>query len=203
MKSIFFDTETTGLRPGQIGQLTYIVEENNQFVKCRNLFFTVDMMEAGAEKVHGFSMELLQTLSEGKRFEDHLEEIRGDFKDGIVIAHNVNFDLKFMAAEFARLGITFEYKKPFCTMEYFKDIAMIPARNGVGFKNPKLEEVVKHFDLERESILAATKKLFKCDNVSYHDARYDTTAMYICCLMSRGREEVFDLLEEDEQLSFM
>ena len=203
MKSVFFDTETTGLRPGQIGQLTYIVEENGEFIKGNNLFFKVDMMEPGAENVHGFSMELLESLSDGKTFVDHIEEIRADFENAVIIAHNVNFDLKFMNAEFDRLNIPFKYKKTFCTMEYFKDITKIPARNGVGYKNPKLEEVVKYYEIEKENIMVATNRLFECNEVSYHDARYDTTAMYIVCLLSRGRDEVFDLMEDDEQLSFV
>lgn len=203
MKSVFFDTETTGLRPGQIGQLTYIVEENGKVIKNNNLFFRVNMMEPGAERVHGFSMELLEELSGGKTFEDSIDEIKNDFNDAIIIAHNVNFDLKFMNAEFERLGIPFSFKKTFCTMEYFKDITKIPARNGGGYKNPKLEEVVQYYQIEKENIMNATNRLFDCSEVSYHDARYDTTAMYVCCLLSRGRDEVFDLMEDDEQLSFM
>lgn len=197
MKSIFFDTETTGLKPGQIGQLTYIIEEDNEFVEAKNFFFTVDMMEPSAEKVHGFSVELLEELSCGKRIEDSIEEIKRDFENAILIAHNVNFDLKFLQAEFERLGIPLNIKRTFCTMNYFKDITEIPARTGEGFKNPKLEEVVNHYVIERENIMNATKKLYNCEEVSYHDARYDTTAMYVCCLISRERFEVYDLLEDE------
>lgn len=197
MKSIFFDTETTGLKPGQIGQLTYIIEENNEFVAAKNFFFTVDMMEPSAEKVHGFSMELLEELSGGKRIGDSIQEIKRDFENATLIAHNVNFDLKFLQAEFDRVGIPLNTKRTFCTMNYFKDITQIPAKTGDGLKNPKLEEVVNHYVIDRENIMNATKKLYNCEEVSYHDARYDTTAMYVCCLISRERFEVYDLLEDD------
>ena len=197
MKSIFFDTETTGLKPGQIGQLTYIIEEDNEFKAAKNFFFTVDIMDPSAEKVHGFSMELLEKLSGGKRIEHSIEEIKRDFENATLIAHNVNFDLKFLQAEFERVGIPLNIKRTFCTMNYFKGITAIPARTGEGFKNPKLEEVVNHYVIDRENIMNATKKLYNCGEVSYHDARYDTTAMYVCCLISRERFEVYDLLEDD------
>ena len=197
MKSIFFDTETTGLRPGQIAQLTYIVEEDGQFSAAKNLFFKVEEMEPSAQKVHGFSMDMLEELSYGRCFGDCIDEIKADFEDAIIIAHNVNFDLKFMNAEFDRVGLSLNIRKPFCTMKYFKDIVQIPAKNGVGIKNPKLEEVVEFYQIEKENILTATKKLYQCEEVSYHDARYDTTAMYICCLLSRNRDEVYELLEDE------
>ena len=45
MKILMFDTETTGLRPGQICQLSYIVIDNSTKpykVYGKNFFFSVD-----------------------------------------------------------------------------------------------------------------------------------------------------------------
>lgn len=187
MKSIFLDTETTGFVPGQIAQLTYIIEENKKLVEVKNYFFTVETMGRQAQQVHKFSIEKLRELSHGKRFENLVSEIDNDMKDAVFIAHNVKFDRKFVEVEFNRLNKELGVKKYFCTMEYFKDILKIPAKRGKGYKNPRVEEVMEFYNINPDKVLDKTKKLFECDQVSLHDARYDTVAVYMCCLKSRNR----------------
>mgnify|MGYP003734308207 FL=1 len=73
---IFFDTETTGLKPGSICQLSYITVDASvkpQITRGENIFFSVDYMEPSAEEVHGFSVEDLYELSGGLYFEDYFE----------------------------------------------------------------------------------------------------------------------------------
>lgn len=79
MKTAYLDTETTGLNPGQIAQLSMIVVDmsTNRMSGTYNYFFTVDNMEPGAENVHGFSKEKLDILSKGARFADRANEIYG------------------------------------------------------------------------------------------------------------------------------
>ncbi|MCY6369175.1 3'-5' exonuclease [Clostridium ganghwense] len=188
MRSIFLDTETTGLAPGQIAQLTYIIEENKKLVAVKNYFFTVETMGIQAQQVHGFSMERLRELSNGMKFQDVYYDIHKDFKGANFIAHNVKFDRKFVEAEFNRLNEEVGVKNYFCTMEYFKDILKLPAKRGKSYKNPRVEEVMNFYNISPNEVLEKTKKLFKCDDVSFHDARYDTVAVYMCCLKSRNRE---------------
>ena len=190
MKSIFLDTETTGLRPGQIVQLTYIMEEDKKLIGVKNYFFAVDSVDPEAERVHGFSKEKLDILSEGFTFEELSEEIQEDFEGATLIAHNVKFDRKFIEAEFNKIFQLDGFSKDFCTMAYFSKILKIPAKNGGGYKNPKLEEVVDFYNIDRNQILKIANILFGCDDISFHDARYDTAAMYMCCLKSKGRTKV-------------
>ena len=68
MKIIVFDTEATDLTPGQICQLSYLIVEDGK-VTGKNMFFAVDEMSEGAYEVHGMSMEDLEELSGGERFE--------------------------------------------------------------------------------------------------------------------------------------
>ncbi len=192
MRSIFLDTETTGLHPGKIVQLTYIIEEDKKFIDAKNFFFMVEdgEMEESAARVHGFTVERLALLSKGMIFEDAIDEIMIDLNESIFIAHNAKFDLRFMNAEFKRANSILPIKKDFCTMEYFKNILKLPPKSSrySGFKNPKMDEVVKYYNLSNEDILEKTKVIFGADNISYHDARYDTMAMYLCCLVSQNRK---------------
>ena len=94
-KLIFLDTETTGFEPGQIAQLTYIIEHED-ILTPKNFFFNVDEMSEGAAKVHGFTKERLVELSKGQVFKDIHEQVLKDFEDSILICHNVNFDYSFV-----------------------------------------------------------------------------------------------------------
>ena len=126
-------------------------------------------------------------LSNGKYFEDVLPEFEDDFSGAdFVIGHNVNFDIKFMKHELEGMGILYEPKHTFCTMQYYKDICKIPRANG-DVKNPKLEEVIKFLNITKEQIASKAQELFGGSG-DYHDARFDTTATYLLIIqgMKKG-----------------
>lgn len=181
MKLLIFDTETTSLKPGQICQLSYITIDSStkpQKTIGHNFFFAVEEVDPAAEAVHGFSAEKLYELSNGKYFEDTVEEFLKDFEEAdFLIGHNVNFDIRFLKHELEGLCIDYEPKNVFCTMQYYKDICNIP--NGYGsIKNPKLEEVINYLGITKDMITKKSNELFKGSG-DYHDARFDTTATYL------------------------
>lgn len=185
MKKIFLDTETTGLRPGEIVQLTYcICDINSEGVEkvsfAKNFFFAVDYVEPSAEAVHGFSVHRLNSLSKGQTFKDVADEIADDLKGGIFIAHNVKFDKNFVATEFDRLyNINWTPSDFFCTMEYFKPIVKAETKDG-RIKFPRLEETMSFLKIDKDIVMRGAKRLFNCDDVSFHDARYDVAALVSC-----------------------
>lgn len=182
MKLLFFDTETTSIKPGHICQLSYIVVDSNekpQRTYGRNYFFTVDEMDPSAQEVHGFSLEKLYELSEGNYFEDSFESFIDDFLQAdFIIGHNVSFDLKFLNSELLYiLGEDFKAKNTFCTMNYYKNVLKLYRPNG-DFKNPKLQEVVDYLSITKDRITETADKLFEGSG-NYHDARFDTAATYL------------------------
>ena len=53
MKLLFFDTETTSIKPGSICQLSYITVDASvkpQITTGKNFFFTVDEMDPSAAR---------------------------------------------------------------------------------------------------------------------------------------------------------
>ncbi|WP_194190009.1 3'-5' exonuclease [Clostridium chrysemydis] len=190
MKLLFFDTETTSIRPGSICQLSYITVDTStkpQKTLGKNYFFTVDEMDPNAEAVHGFSLEKLYELSAGKDFSDLVEEFVDDFLEAdFVIGHNVNFDIKFMKSELDPLGLDYEARRTFCTMNYYKDVLKILKPNG-GYKNPKLEEVIDYLGITKEQIKNKADELFEGSG-NYHDARFDTAATYLTVIEGLKRK---------------
>lgn len=187
MKLLFFDTETTSIKPGNICQLSYIIIDAStkpQKTTGKNFFFTVDSMDAGAEAIHGFSLEKLYELSDGKEFLEFVHEFMPDFFDAdFIIGHNVQFDIKFLKHELQQLweaglvDTTWDPKNTFCTMAYYKPICNILNPSGT-VKNPKLSEVIDYLQISKDEIAKKADELFEGSG-NYHDARFDTAATYL------------------------
>lgn len=183
MKKVFLDTETTGFAPGQIGQLSMIIEEDNGEVSTKNYFFKIDYITSGAEEACGRGIDFYTEASGGKIFADYKDEIYNILSDATLIAHNLKFDENFISTEFWRQGVLFKPAGRFDTMEYFRDICQLPGgRGGKKYKNPKLEELVDYFSINKDKVQKYSIALFGNDdstNTGFHDARYDTTSMFV------------------------
>lgn len=156
--------------------------------KAKNFFFTVDFVEFSAYAVHGFSVEILRELSGGKRFIDFFPEIKEDFDSAdMIIAHNLSFDIMFLRAEFENLGEEFNYDKTFCSMKNSVEACKLPKNRGMGYKYPKLTELCDFLEIDDMDLRIASQQLFG-ESFSFHDARYDTTALYLA--VNNGMEKI-------------
>ena len=184
----FLDTETTGLKPGHIAQLTYILTDDDlQIQKTQNLFFKIPegSMEEGAQNVHGLYEEVLNDLSNGKSFSQHAFRILKDLQNRQLICHNVEFDYNFLEAEFDECGIQY-YPDNFCTMSAFTDICKLPPKPGkTGFKWPRLSETLEFLKITPEEVLEKTLEIFGESN-GFHDSRFDTTGLFM--IYKKGKE---------------
>lgn len=190
MDKVFFDTETTDIKPGQIGQLAYIKEKTNGDLTAGNYFFEVGTVSEGAEKVTGRDSNFYREASGGIKFADKADEIYSVFDNSMLVAHNLKFDENFLSMEFWRAGkqLALTDDKRFDTMKYFTDVLKIPYRyNSNRYKSPKLEELVDRMNIDKNKVMEFTQKLFGLDNVDYrfHDAMYDTTSMFIAFAVYR------------------
>ena len=182
MKIILFDTESTGLRDGQICQLAALIREDHA-LSARNLFFQVDDMNPEAQRVHGLSKEDLDALSGGVRFADCAEELLSLFSGAdVIVGHNVSADLRALRAEFARLSMTLPPVRSFCTMNFFTPVTRLKRVYHTNrFKPPRLGELAEHYALAPERICETAASLFG-ESGAAHDARYDVTATYLSLL---------------------
>jgi len=106
--------------------------------------------EGEAAKVNGLTQEKLE--AEGVDIRDILREYGSAIDERrIVVGHNCSFDMKLMRAELRFAGLPDRYMqtRSLCTMWGSRDIVGIPAKNGRGFKIPKLAEACAHFGIEQ------------------------------------------------------
>ncbi len=180
MKLIVFDTETTDLRPGQICQLSYLIAEHGN-VTGKNMFFSVDEMSEASQAVHGMSMERLEELSGGERFEDRAQEIFDDFSAcKWMVGHNVAFDNRFLRTELTRAGYELPKIRTFCTMCYFTGDMQLLRKFRTGRpKPPKLIELAEYMELKTEDVEKNSEAWFG-GGAAAHDARFDTAMTYMC-----------------------
>lgn len=180
MTTIIFDTEATDLTPGQICQLSMIIVKDGE-ISASNRYFSVDDMSEGAFEVHGLSMEMLAELSEGQWFEDSAQDIFDTFQSAdLIVGHNVAADERYLRVELQRCGLKLKKLSSFCTMNYATGIMNMTRKVNIGRpKPPKLSELCEHYGIGEEEIQALCQQLFQGGS-QLHDARFDTTATYLC-----------------------
>ncbi|MCC3245728.1 DNA polymerase III subunit epsilon [Methylocystis sp. WRRC1] len=106
MREIVFDTETTGLDPSKGDRVVEIgaVEILNLIPTGRVFHAYIDPerdMPEEAFRVHGLSREF---LSQHRKFREIAEEFIDFIEDSPMVAHNAEFDVRFINAEFAMLN---------------------------------------------------------------------------------------------------
>ena len=107
MRQIVLDTETTGLNPRSGDRIIEIgcVELVNRRLTGNNFHHYINPerdSEEGALAVHGLTTEF---LSDKPKFAQIVDELRDYVGGAEVIIHNAPFDIGFLEAEFARLGL--------------------------------------------------------------------------------------------------
>lgn len=107
MRQIVLDTETTGLNARSGDRIIEIgcVELVNRRLTGNNLHFYINPerdSDPGALAVHGLTTEF---LSDKPKFADIADPLRDFLKDAELIIHNAPFDIGFLEAEFALLGL--------------------------------------------------------------------------------------------------
>lgn len=107
MREIIFDTETTGLE-NKVDRVIEIggIELLNHFPTGRTFHVYINpgdrKVHPDALAVHGITDEFLK---DKPPFAKIVEDLQTFFEGAKWIAHNANFDMGFINAEFARLGI--------------------------------------------------------------------------------------------------
>lgn len=102
------DCETTGLDPesDRLIELALVAFKDGREAKhVRWWFDPQQAVSSGAQAVHGLTEADAKRLSDGAVFADLAKEVRRVLESGWpLLGHNLDFDLRMIDAEFARLG---------------------------------------------------------------------------------------------------
>ncbi|MHB0856965.1 MAG: exonuclease domain-containing protein [Anaerolineae bacterium] len=102
---VFVDVETTGLDPrrgDRVCEIAMVLYRGREVVDAlQRLIYPQRAMDPGAQRVHGISDAMLRDAPPfGQVATDILDLLSG----GVIVGHNVLFDVGFLAAEFQRIG---------------------------------------------------------------------------------------------------
>ncbi|WP_138316637.1 exonuclease domain-containing protein [Rhodoluna limnophila] len=119
MKQIVaIDLETTGFgksdRIVEIGAVFFDHESGNIIGELETLVNPMRNISDESSRIHGIRAA---DVSMAPTFEEIAEDFLRLIEGRHVIAHNANFDLRFLTQEFERIGMTLDFQKVSCTME--------------------------------------------------------------------------------------
>ena len=178
MRILIFDTETSGLDPqwNVILQLSYQIVDSDSWatIKTVNHYFAWPENKARvtqeAINVNGLTEEILAAKQLSNR-KTALEEFVAD-KDScdLLVAHNLEFDKKFIIAYCREEGVKFAnsgWSQSYDTMKRTTNYCHIPKDWGNGYKWPKLTELAACLGVDYS-------------NISLHDSSGDVELTKTC-----------------------
>lgn len=137
IRYIILDVETTGLSSSIGGRIIEIgavaVEERTVVAEFESLIYVKKHVPPLVQHIHGITDEMLIGKPEPEEVFPRFREFIGN---SILVAHNAQFDIRFLQHEFGRLRLSMN-NRYFCTLEMSrKRYPQLP--------NHKLETVFRH-----------------------------------------------------------
>jgi DNA polymerase-3 subunit epsilon len=113
---VVVDVETTGLAPGRDRVLEIAVIRTDPYGRIVDEWMTLLNPEGpvGASHIHGITAA---DVRGAPRFRDVIGEVNARLAGRAIVAHNAPFDLRFLAAEYARAGLQLPPAPYLCTLE--------------------------------------------------------------------------------------
>lgn len=108
IKFACLDTETTGLSPeggGKICEIAVSVSQGGRVVDEFSTLLNPGIpMSPEVVAIHGITNEMVK---DAPSFADVMPKLLGLLDDSVIVAHNADFDVSFLRAEFAACGMRF------------------------------------------------------------------------------------------------
>ena len=218
MRTLVFDSETTGLSKTQIispstihlwphvVQFSYIVfdTESNKIVKIKDSIIKVPdgftITEENA-KIHGITTEI--SLAKGVDLLPVLEEFFADFDSSDhIVGHNVSFDINMIKAELQRLIMNSSDKKIedylttintstkfYCTMQETIELCAIEMKDKYGRPYKKFPKLVELY-----------QKMFDVTPKNLHNSLNDVIVCLRCFIKLKYEIDIVERSEEVKQM---
>ena len=218
MRTLVFDSETTGLSKTQIispstihlwphvVQFSYIVfdTESNKIVKIKDSIIKVPdgfiITEENA-KIHGITTEI--SLAKGVDLLPVLEEFFADFDSADhIVGHNISFDINMIKAELQRFIMNSSDKKLedyltkintstkfYCTMQETIELCAIELKDKYGRPYKKFPKLVELY-----------QKMFGVTPKNLHNSLNDVIVCLRCFIKLKYEIDIVERSEEVKQM---
>lgn len=144
---ILFDTETTGLKRNydDIIQIAAVEITKGEMKRTFNRYLKTDKDLSKSAEVHQITREFLNKNGEDPQLvlKEFLEFVNGD----VIVAHNLNFDLKFLIENCKRHGLPVDDKLP----EISFDTVDLTRRIYPSLNSYSLSFLIDHFKLNAKN----------------------------------------------------
>ena len=133
-KYVVIDVETTGHSTSdhRIIEIAYVLIEGGEIIKeYSSLINPHQFIPVFIANMTGISNDMVYSAPEAKEVMKHLYDILNT-NDAIFVAHNVNFDLKFVQETFTREGFHFPSIPKLCTYKLAKNLLPAEQKKNVG-----------------------------------------------------------------------
>ena len=169
--SFIFDTETNGFANCSVLSISFIICKDSKILNEQTRYYypkesyynkhaiTVNRLEKDVIEKHRKSIDYPLYFENDAKW---LIDIMNEYNVNNIVAHNTNFDLKFLPSRIKE-KIEDNIYSTFCTMK--KNREFVGIKKGNGYKNPKLSE-------------ACNAHGIAFDNDEAHSSDYDTLKAY-------------------------
>ncbi|ACC98889.1 DNA polymerase III, epsilon subunit [Elusimicrobium minutum Pei191] len=179
VKFAFLDTETTGLSPYDGARLCEIAVITNGALIAKSEYGTIInprcVISQEVINIHGITNEM---AAQAPYFEDIAPLLIGLLTDSVIVCHNADFDIPFLAAEFARCGLRMPQTVILDTLKF--------ARKNGNFKKNNLGFIVSELGLSNEGWHRAMADAKMTEKVFYH---------FLAAFKQKGAATIGDLEE--------
>lgn len=187
MRILIFDTETTDLK-GWIVEVAYlvVVPEGEKLRVVKGKASGINPLKPVSPYVRKRFFLDEEKLKECPVFSDFWRKAGEDFlRADLVVAHNVQFDLKVLERELVRIGklkeaVALKRKRKFCTC---RDLARLMRLS----KWPKLEEALRMFGITERKVKGSFERIrerlnynpagIRTKEILFHNALFDVVAL--------------------------
>ena len=218
MRTLVFDSETTGLAKTQIispstihlwphiVQFSYIIfdTESNKIVKIKDSIIKVPdgfIIADENAKIHGITTEI--SLVQGTNLQPVLEEFFADFDSADhIVGHNISFDINMIKAELQRLIMNSsdtklqEYltkintsTKFYCTRQETIELCAIELKDKYGRPYKKFPKLVELY-----------QKMFGVTPKNLHNSLNDVIVCLRCFIKLKYEIDIVERSEEVKQM---
>lgn len=168
--NFIFDTETNGFANCSVLSVSFIICKNTKILAQETrYYFSQEKYNYHATKVHGLTKEVIKEKRDDSKyplyFIDDSDWLINTFKEYNVeniVAHNINFDIKFLPTNIKE-QINNNVYSTYCTMK--NNSKFVGIKKGNGYKYPSLKEACNAYGIA-------------FDIKEAHSSDYDTLKAY-------------------------